>query len=59
MLIKCLKLKEKIENDLVEIQFVRSHEQLADILTKSLKGGKGFIMARGRLLNHPLEGGCV
>ena len=54
-------IKEKIEEGIIELPFVRSEEQLADILTKAVSGGV-FEIILGKLgIGDPttqLEGEC-
>ncbi|KAK1414103.1 hypothetical protein QVD17_29844 [Tagetes erecta] len=54
-------IKEKLENGIIELPFIRSEDQLADILTKAVNG-KVFLRFLGKLnIGNPtsqLEGGC-
>ena len=49
-------LKDLIDEEEIELQYIPSEELVADLLTKAITGGAKFKYLRGKLLGAPLDG---
>lgn len=52
--VMCYFLSDMTKNEVIELKHSNTQEQLADILTKSLKL-ESFVMLRGRLKNEDIN----